>query len=87
MFSERENRLKATMDPGDYAAKLILDRISDELPTISVARDIVVCALLYLEGDRQPGNTVARWWKHEDDADEAFKVFGSRGPWRFPPEQ
>lgn len=63
---DREARLRATMDPGDYAAKVILDAIADSLPTRSIERDIVVCALLYLEGDRQLGYSVERWWWGND---------------------
>ena len=40
----------------------ILDQICGELPLRSIERDIVVCAELYLMGDKSPGQTVERWW-------------------------
>jgi len=45
----------------------LLERTIKQLPLRSTERDIVVCALLYLEGDLQPGGTVERWWKHQDE--------------------
>lgn len=51
----------------DPAVKL-LAKIADSLPLRSVQRDIVVCALLYLEGDTQPGHTVERWWAEQEAA-------------------
>lgn len=39
----------------------ILERAKEQLPTRTIERDIVVCAILYLEGDLAPGGTVASW--------------------------
>jgi hypothetical protein len=60
--SDRDARLRRTMDKGDHAAKVILDQIWRGLPLRSHERDIVGCACLYLEGERAPGGSVARWW-------------------------
>ena len=43
----------------------LLNKIANSLPIRSIGRDIVVCALLYLEGDKRPGHTVESWWNAE----------------------
>jgi hypothetical protein len=44
----------------------LLNSKLNELPIRSIERDIVVCAMLYLEGDLQPGGSVKRWWETRD---------------------
>ena len=46
----------------------LLGRVADSLPLRSIQRDIVTCALLYLEGDLQPGYTVEKWWNEQERA-------------------
>lgn len=43
----------------------LLARIEEQMELRSVERDILTCAMLYLEGDLQPGRSVARWWPDE----------------------
>ena len=50
------------------AAISLLDRKADSLPLRSIQRYIVVCAMLYLDGDTKPGGTVARWWAEQERA-------------------
>lgn len=45
----------------------LLHSIEKTLPLRSLERDILVCAILYLEGDLQPGHSVAAWWTRQDD--------------------
>lgn len=49
----------------------LLNKTADSLPIRSIEHDILVCALLYLEGDTQPGHTVERWWKSQDEREAA----------------
>ncbi len=39
----------------------IMERAKEQLPLRTIERDILVCAILYLEGDLTPGGTVASW--------------------------
>ena len=52
---------------GDTAAVELLWRIAESLPVRGAARDIVVCALLWLDGDREFGGSVERWWNSQDE--------------------
>lgn len=45
-------------DAGDQAAIRLLERVARKHLARSLGRDILVCASLYLEGDRTPGGTV-----------------------------
>jgi hypothetical protein len=55
-------------DVGDIAAIEVLENLMDQLSVFAIERDILVCAALYLEGDKQPGGTVERWWKRQGAA-------------------
>jgi hypothetical protein len=49
----------------DPAVRLLHEK-SKALPLRSLERDILTCAILYLEGDLNPGGSVALWWGHEE---------------------
>ncbi len=46
----------------DKPGFLLLMHVSDSCPVRSIERDILISALLYIAGETEPGNTVARWW-------------------------
>ena len=66
--SEAREARGVVLDAGDVAAIDLLSAIADQMPVRSCERDMVVCALLYLEGDRAPGGSVMAWWAEKEAA-------------------
>lgn len=66
---EKRRRWIAALPQETRIAIDILTLTEAKLKPRSIERDIVVCAILYLEGDLQPGHTVERWWAEQDRLD------------------
>lgn len=74
-------------DPAIRLLDKLITSLEQEGGFRTLERDILVCALCYLEGEELPGYSVERWWKQQDQIDarqrqmEGAQAHAGGKPW------